>query len=583
MKKYRKAISIENFLFITVLAFCILFISVLPLGHDLHFHLYRVGAMAEELERTSFSIPIRMLSASYNNYGYGAPLFYGDLLLYIPAILVVFGISEVMAYKLLMIMIFLLTIAAMYWQIYRSSKTKDFALLAAVFYGFSSYCLLDLCIRMAIGEACACIFLPFVFCSFYNILYHTPCSLKRDWLYLVVGMTGLILSHALTAVFTTAILGIWALLEIRKVTKKEALSQIIFAAFVTLGLTASFVFPFIEAVRVQRYQVPTNNEYQIQEFAKHALDVIDFFVPYDIKKGLKILLQADWNTEIWHPGAVGIFLLAIMALIAATAKKQKNKVLTVGFGIALLIYVGMFIRPLVAYLGKFLSFMQFGWRLLIFCTFVFSVYGAYLLHKFFSRRWQTIYILIAILVACYTIAPRYIYQMYLNYKGMEYIETVNPEYYDHYVMEYSPNSGDNLYLPYGVNINLYKDRGEIVECSHEDVGVVLTRENEKCIITVRNNFYDDTKLELPLYYYKGYQAVDKITGSVLDISSSEAKLVEISLGGMQEADVVVWYNGTTVQKISDWVSGLTLLAVFLLQIAAKVRKEDCKRKQKMLR
>lgn len=531
MKKYRKVISTENFLFITVLAFCILFISVLPLGHDLHFHLYRVGAMAEELERTSFSIPVRILSASYNNYGYGAPLFYGDLLLYIPVILVVFGMSEVMAYKLLMITIFLLSIAVMYWQIYRSSGAKDFAFLAAVFYGFSSYCLLNLCIRMAIGEACGCIFLPFVFCSFYNILYHPPASLKRDWLYLAAGMAGLILSHALTAVFTTVILVIWALIEIRKVIKKEAFGQVILAASVTLGLTASFVFPFMEAVRVQRYQVPTNNEYQMQEFVKYTLDPVDFIVPYDVKKGLKILLHADWNTEVWHPGAVGIFLLAVLVLVAATKKKQKNKVLRVGFGIAFLTYLGMFIRPLVAWLGKFLSFMQFGWRFLIFCTFVFSVYGAYLLYKYFSRRWQNIYILIAVLAACYTIAPRYAYQMYLDYKGMEYIEAVNPEYSDHYVMEYSPNSGDSLYLPYGVNSNLYRDRGETVACSHEEVGAALARENGKCAITVRNNFYDDTKLELPLYYYKGYQAVDKITGSMLEVSSSESGLVEISLGG----------------------------------------------------
>ena len=149
---YKKQSALKLVVYGVMFLCCVLFMMVLPLGQDLHFHLYRVGAMAEELERTSFVVPIRILSASYNNYGYGAPLFYGDLLLYIPAVLVTLGMDAVTAYKLLMVGIFLLAFAA------------------AVLYVFSPYFLLVLCVRMAIGEACACIFLPFVFCAFYDML-----------------------------------------------------------------------------------------------------------------------------------------------------------------------------------------------------------------------------------------------------------------------------------------------------------------------------------------------------------------------------------------------------------------------------
>ncbi len=167
---YKKQSALKLVVYGVMFLCCVLFMMVLPLGQDLHFHLYRVGAMAEELERTSFVVPIRILSASYNNYGYGAPLFYGDLLLYIPAVLVTLGMDAVTAYKLLMVGIFLLAFAAMYWQIYISGSSREFAFLAAVLYVFSPYFLLVLCVRMAIGEACACIFLPFVFCAFYDML-----------------------------------------------------------------------------------------------------------------------------------------------------------------------------------------------------------------------------------------------------------------------------------------------------------------------------------------------------------------------------------------------------------------------------
>ena len=63
----------------------VLLLFVLPLGHDLWYHIYRIGTMAEELGKNPWQLPIRMLSESYNGYGYGAALYYGDLFLYIPS------------------------------------------------------------------------------------------------------------------------------------------------------------------------------------------------------------------------------------------------------------------------------------------------------------------------------------------------------------------------------------------------------------------------------------------------------------------------------------------------------------------
>ena len=559
--RWKEESVIKLLIYGMMLILSVLFVAVLPLGHDLHFHLYRIGAMAEELERTSFSIPIRILSVSYDNYGYGVPLFYGDLLLYIPAMLVTFGMEAVTAFKMLLVGIFWLTFAAMYHQIYRSSASGEFAFLAAVFYNFSTYLLLDLCIRMAIGEACACIFLPFVFCSFYNILYQPK---KGDWLYLTIGMSGLILSHNLTAIFTAGILGIWTILQIHRIINKKAISSIVLAAFTTFGLTASYTFAFIEANMVQRYHIPGNNEYQMEEFVKRTFELVDFFLPYDIKRGMSILFHFNWDTEIWRPGAIGISLLAILFLEVKTRRCKKDKVLLVSFWISVFLYLCMFIRPILDWAKQFMSFMQFGWRILLFCTFAFAVYAAYLLHYYYGKRWQTVYVVLAILTACYTLVPRYVYQIYLNYRGMEYIQTINEEYYEHYIMEYSPNSGDVMYLPEGVSGYLYEERGERVECNHEDVKYEFTRQGNKCRLTVSNNSYNDTTFELPLYYYKGYAAVDRNMGNYLTVSPSENKLVMISLNGsIRETDLEIWYQGTFVQMLGDWVSGMTLLVLLL--------------------
>lgn len=560
-KRWKEQSVIKLLIYGMMLLLCALFVTLLPLGHDLHFHLYRIGAMAEELERTSFSMPIRILSVSYDNYGYGVPLFYGDLMLYIPAVLVTLGMEVVTAYKLLLVGIFWLTFVAMYHQLYRCSASREFAFLAAVFNNFSTYFLLDLCIRMAIGEACACIFLPFVFCSFYNILYRPK---KGDWLYITIGVSGLILSHNLTAIFTAVILGIWTILQFHRVIDKKAIGSIVLAAFTTVGLTASYTFAFIEAYTVQRYQISGNNEYQVREFAEHTLEVVDFFLPYDLKKGLSILFHLNWDTEKWHPGAVGVFLLAILFLAVKTRKCKKNKVLLVSFWTSVFLYLCLFIKPLVVWAAQFMSFMQFGWRILLFCTFAFSLYAAYLLHYCSEKRWQIVYVILAILVACYTIVPRYLCPMYLDYKGIEYVKTINEEFYEHDIMGYSPNDGDMLYLPEGISSCLYEERGERIGCNHEDVKYEFVRQDNKCRLTVSNNSYDDTTFELPLYYYKGYVAVDRNTGNYLTVSPSENKLVTVYINGsMREADLEIWYQGTFVQKLGNWISGVVFLALFL--------------------
>lgn len=565
MHKCRKEQSIIKLLvYGTMLLLCVLFVAILPLGHDLHFHLYRIGAMAEELERTSFSIPIRILSVSYNNYGYGVPIFYGDLLLYIPAVLVMFGMEVVTAFKLLLVGLFLLSFATMYHQIYRSSASKEFAFLAAVFYVFSPYFLLDLCIRMAIGEACACVFLPFVFCSFYNILYQPK---KGDWFYLTIGMSGLILSHNLTAAFTAGILGIWAILQLHRVINRKAVGSIVLAALTTVGLTASYTFAFVEANMVQAYHIPGNNGYQMEEFVKRTFELVDFFLPYDIKKGMNVLFHLNWDTEVWRPGAIGVSLLAILLLAVKTRKYKKNRVLLVWFWVSVFLYLCMYIRPVLEWAKHYISFIQFGWRLLLFSTFAFTIYTAYLLHHYFGKCWQTAYVILAILTALYTLVPRYVYQIYLNHKGMEYIMTINEEYYEHYIMEYSPNSGDTLYLPEGVNGYLYEERGERVDCNHGDVKYEFVRQDNKCRLIVSDNSYDDTTFELPLYYYKGYAAVDRNTGKYLTVSPSENKLVAVSLNGsMREADLEIWYRGTFVQTLGNWISGVVFLALLLYVI-----------------
>ena len=61
----------------------------LPDGFDLNFHLMRIEEIAGELKNLQF--PVRMQTGWLGGYGYPVSIFYGDTLLYIPAVLRLIG------------------------------------------------------------------------------------------------------------------------------------------------------------------------------------------------------------------------------------------------------------------------------------------------------------------------------------------------------------------------------------------------------------------------------------------------------------------------------------------------------------
>lgn len=69
---------------------------------------------------------------------------------------------------------------------------RETAVLASYLYAFSPILLADIFIRFAVGEALAFVFLPIVLYGFYRIVLE-PKKPKTDWIWLSVGMSGLIL------------------------------------------------------------------------------------------------------------------------------------------------------------------------------------------------------------------------------------------------------------------------------------------------------------------------------------------------------------------------------------------------------
>ena len=553
-----------TFVMIFLIGFSSLYFSILPLGHDLWFHMYRIGAMAVELKQNPFQVPIRILTDTYNGYGYGAPLFYGDFFLYIPAILVNLGVKITIVYRMLIVFIWLAT----FWISYLSSKRivgENFAFYLAFFYTFSSTCVTNLCIRSAIGESSAFIFIIPVFAGFYGILYQEKDY--RNWLTLCLGMTGIIQSHVLTLILSSVILLVWCIVDVKIVFRNKRYLEILKAAVVTVLLNASFVFPMLEQMVYQKFQTPSNSGYQKEAFMDYSLDFIDFLIPYEIKKIAVSTTGVSWNLEWWHPGAIALFSVFIMILYIIYYKNITSKRIKIIFAISGLSLFLLWFKPFLYLIRNYFSFIQFPWRVLVFSTVGISVVGAYFACRIYEKKVKILMLITSACIAFFAIGTRYAYQAYVVWTGYEYVKENNPDYAQKYIYAYNRNAADNMYLPVGTLGDLYSDRGNIAVWNHAEVKVKLRREKSTLHLNIMPNRYDDLLVELPLYMYKGYIAYNVDTGEKIPVWRSENKLVTVQIPVSDEAqNYAIRYEETIVQQVTDIVSALTLLVLILYTI-----------------
>ena len=164
----------------------------------------------------------------------------------------------------------------------------------------------------------------------------------------------------------------------------------------------------------------------------------------------------------------------------------------------------------------------------------------------------------SVLIAAWAIGPRYAYQLYVQRDDYAYIQENNPDFYEKYLIRYDKNAGDALYLPKGVVLSLYSDRGEVIIVDREEILYDWQRENGEIRIQINENSCSDGVLELPLYMYKGYAARNEL-GESLNVVKSENGLVSVELDN-SVGEIRVWYQGTLVQRISDMITLLTILS-----------------------
>lgn len=227
----------------------ILFLACLPLfqnnggmdGDDLAFHLQRIDGIASSLSMGEF--PVRLYHQAKSSYGYASPLYYGELLLYIPALLHLLGADLRLAYQLYIAGITGATAIVTYCCLRSLFGRRSLALLGCALYVLSPYRLVCVYVRAAVGEYTAFLFLPLIALGLWRL--YASDKPTPAWGVLAVGFGGLLQTHVITLILSALTVFFLVLVLWRKTFRPFVLTQWLKAAGACVLVNLWFLMPFV--------------------------------------------------------------------------------------------------------------------------------------------------------------------------------------------------------------------------------------------------------------------------------------------------------------------------------------------------
>lgn len=515
----------------------------------------RVVAMGRALSEGQF--PVRWVSDL--GYGLGYPIFnfYGPLPYYVGGVLYYFGVSGLLATKIMIATGVILAGISMYalgFVVYGPAG----GILSAVLYIYAPYHALQTYVRGSIGEIWAYAFVPLVLLGIEQSKNRRHNN--RAILIGAFGLAGVILSHTVLGYVTVLFLMIafsvyWVVHLIRKDFSGVLFWTHMTIIAVALGLTAFFVLP---AVFEMRY---TNVSAMIGETA----DFRDHFVC------LSQLWSSAWGFAGTAPGCVDgmsfklgklhVILAAFSALFVLLKRKKKRDIehfVVVGL-FTFFVSVFFMIAPSRLLWEKIpnMAFVQYPWRFLTYAVFGLSIVGGAVAvlveRKFF--RWSLVFIASAFVAGINAkwFAPQYMYQ-----KSAESFETTE-------VLRWSASRISDEYLP--PEVYRPQDVGEIIRDTMPSEDTVSVEKSADTAVFASYKVRTQEPSDITIYraYFPGWEYV--VNGAKVVPKIVEG-LPVVSIGS-GETDIMLRFADTPVRRIGNIVSIGTLSALLFWYVRNK--------------
>lgn len=524
-----------------------LFSNAIFRGADFSFHASRIEGIAYGLRSGQF--PVRIHEKVFADYGHVAPILYPELFLYIPATLLLVGVSLATSIQVFLLLINLVTAINMYVACKSIFKTSYAGLIGMTLYTTAPYRLINMYHRFALGEVLAMAFLPLVIYGIYEICEGD----RKKWIWLVVGFSGVLQSHIITALFTVIICLAMIALYWKNLNAERIRTGILCGCVIVL-LNVWFIIPLLEymmfnGLNTERLQKSNASLYTLQFSQLFQLGTLGGLEYGGVSVGKP--LSSALPLQLGAPILVAICMGVENWIRADIRCKDKFTGCAAILGSACLwattywfpwdIITGI---PLV---GKIMSYIQFPYRLLSYSSVFLSFVGVYLLINSDSKRRekQAIILFICCLLTVGNLLSDFMMNKWVLYKG----ERSNG---------YAVSQGE--YLIKGTDIGQIFLRGEEIYSPSENIKITdFVKDGTSIDFRYINRGAEDGEawVELPLMYYPNYIA--EMGGEILNTSIGNNNVLRVEVPEFPTGRISVNFKIPIMWRIGELMSLCTLL------------------------
>ena len=545
------------------------FLSSLPLmtdylinEQDLNFHLTRLEGLKEGLMTGEF--PVKIQPGWLNENGYAVSVFYGDLFLYLPAILRVFAVPIQTCYKIYVVLINLCTAFISFYSFSKIGKSDRIGMICSAIYTFAIYRLTCIYTRSAVGEYTAICFMPLILYGLWCIYQENEKEIKKGMFPFILGFTGIIQSHIISfeiAVFFTAFT---CVILFKKTFCKTRFWVLAKSTGITILLNLWFLVPMLHYMLTQPLEINSAERYAPYRQQERGLFLGQLFTnDYDIlemSKSVDVGISGEMALSI---GLAGIIILASGMLLHTSEEKKREKylcmtILVMGMLFSLHVFPYTWLADNIPFLKTIFSSIQFPWRFLTVVSLAVTWLTCILLRDVKEEKASVLGILLVVISLIEAV----------SFQSKILKEAFPSRIYQTGNITFEEVSGGE-YLPIGADEEAYTS--QVLHDTKSVEAAIIEKEGLRKVLQVKNNSQKAQMIEVPTINYEGFYARNMESNQFMEIQTGNSGKLVLEIPEGFQGKILIDFSQPWLWRVAECVSGLTMVVILLKFRIKKVR------------